>query len=730
MRKIFTFLFICAAYTIGLAQTSVTFNYTGAVQTFTVPACVTSITVDAMGAKAGNNGSFVGGNGGRVQATVPVTPGEVLQILVGQLGVSTSTSNPAVYNGGGGVFSYVSGGTAGTGGGATDIRRSPYSLNDRLVVSGGGGGGGYVNIGGHGGGLVGQSGVPYSTFPNSGGQGGTQSAGGAAGVACCSCPTYTTAGTLGQGGNGAGDGAGGGGGGGGYYGGGGSCFAGGGGGSSYTAPGVTGVTHTQGFNTGAGQVIITYSTSGGAPAQPAGINGVIGFCSGDNASFSVMPVIGATSYTWTVPPGSTINSGQGTSNIAVTLGSTPGNISVTANNSCGSSAPFTAFIAITPTPTVTVTSGNGAICAGGSYTLTASGANSFIWMPGNLSGSSVVVSPSGTTTYTVTGSTNSCVGTNTVTVTVNPLPSVSLGADITQCGGTATLNASNAGSSYLWSNGNTTQTITVNSSGTYSVTVTNGNNCSASDNIVVIINPVPLVSLGADITQCGGTATLNASNAGSSYLWSNGNTTQTITVNSSGSYSVAVTDSNGCSASDTAVVTINTLPVVVAGGVPSIICQTNASITLAGVPAGGIWSGPGVIGNNFDPGAAGIGLQDLIYNYTDSNGCSGADTATVNVDLCLGINNGSTLSMVTIYPNPLTAESGTEMFTIAVSGASVEMQLTITDAEGREVYSGIENASQNGFVRTISTVNMSAGVYLLRMSTSTEQRVEKIVIRK
>lgn len=730
MRKIVTFLFICAAYTIGLAQTSVTFNYTGAVQTFTVPACVTSITVDAMGAKAGNNGSFVGGNGGRVQATVPVTPGEVLQILVGQLGVSTSTSNPAVYNGGGGVFSYVSGGTAGTGGGATDIRRSPYSLNDRLVVSGGGGGGGYVNIGGHGGGLVGQSGVPYSAFPNSGGQGGTQSAGGAAGVACCSCPTYTTAGILGQGGNGAGDGAGGGGGGGGYYGGGGSCFAGGGGGSSYTAPGVTGVTHTQGFNTGAGQVIITYSASGGAPAQPAGINGIIGFCSGDNASFSVMPVIGATSYTWTVPSGSIINSGQGTSNIAVTLGSTPGNISVTANNSCGSSVPFTAFIAITPTPTVSVTSGSGTICAGGSYTLTASGANSYTWMPGNLSGSSVVVSPSGTTTYTVTGSANACVGTNTVTVSVNPLPSVSLGADITQCGGTATLNASNAGSSYLWSNGNTTQTITVNNSGTYSVTVTNANNCSASDNIVVTINPVPVVSLGADLTQCGGTATLNAGNAGSSFLWSNSNTTQTITVNSSGSYSVAVTDSNGCSANDTAVVTINTLPVVVAGGVPSIICLANASITLAGVPAGGIWSGPGVVGNSFDPGAAGIGLHDLIYNYTDSNGCSGTDTAAVNVDFCLGINSGSTLSMVTIYPNPLTAESGTEMFTIAVSGASVEMQLTITDAEGREVYSGIENASQNGFVRTISTVNMSAGIYLLRMSTSTELRVEKIVIRK
>lgn len=730
MKRTITSLLGLAAFTACMAQTTVTFNYTGAVQTFTVPACVTSLTVDVRGAKAGNNGSYAGGNGGRVQATVPVTPGEVLQIMVGEQGVNTSTNNPPVFNGGGGVYSYISGGTAGTGGGASDIRRTPYANGDRLVISGGGGGGGYTNIGGHGGGLIGQDGVPYPSWPNSGGKGGTQSAGGAAGVACCSCPTYTTAGAVAQGGNGAGDGAGGGGGGGGYYGGGGSCFAGGGGGSSYTAPGVTGVTHTQGFNTGAGQVVITYTTSGSAPAQPSGIMGIIGFCSGDNASFAVMPVVGATSYTWTVPPGSTINSGQGTSNIGVTLGSTPGNVTVTANNNCGSSLPFTAFLAITPTPTITITSGGGTICNGGSFTLSANGATSYNWMPGNLTGSPVVVSPSATTTYTVTGTTNSCAGTNTVTVTVNPLPAVSLGADVTQCGGTTTLNAGNAGSDFLWSNGDTTQSVTVSSSGTYIVTVTDGNTCSASDTAVVTINTPPVVALGADVTQCGGTATLNAGNSGSSFLWSNGDTTQSITVSSTGTYIVTVTDGNTCSASDTAVVTINPLPNVIAGGVPPAVCVDDVNITLTGSPAGGTWSGPGVTGNIFDPSAAGSGTHDLIYNYTDGNGCSGADTVSITVNLCLGINSSSTLNMVTIYPNPLTAESGTEVITLAVTGATAEMQLTITDAEGRVVYTGKENASRNGFVRTIGTGNMAAGIYMLRMSTSTEQRVEKIVIRK
>jgi len=287
---------------------SETFNFTGDVQTFTVPVGVTSISVDVLGAKAGNNNIYSGGNGGRVQAVIPVTPGEVLNIYVGQLGVNTSQNNPSVYNGGGGVFSYVSGGTAGTGGGASDIRRSPYTSADRLVVAGGGGGGGYENIGGHGGGLVGQDGVPYSSWPNSGGKGGTQFMGGAPGVACCSCPTYTTAGTILQGGNGAGDGAGGGGGGGGYYGGGGSCFAGGGGGSSYTVSGLTEVTHTQGFNTGAGQVVVTYTPSISCSSQsktftitvnPTPVVNLSGegvYCGGSTVDLNATP--GFVQYSW------------------------------------------------------------------------------------------------------------------------------------------------------------------------------------------------------------------------------------------------------------------------------------------------------------------------------------------------------------------------------------------------------------------------------------------------
>ncbi len=242
-----------------------TFSYTGGLQTFTVPAGVTSITLDAYGAQGANNITFAGGLGGRAQGTLAVTPGQVINIQVGgQTG----------YNGGG------EGGIGGpwpgvNGGGATDVRVGGTALANRVLVAGGGGGGGSTgNIGGWPGGAGGAGGGTTAasgyTCCGTAPTGGSQVAGGAAGNGCNNCGNYSTAGTLGNGGigdkgcnadatngwYGAGSG-----GGGGYYGGGGgeSCGSGasGGGGSSYTG-GVTSPTNTAGVRSGNGQLIISW----------------------------------------------------------------------------------------------------------------------------------------------------------------------------------------------------------------------------------------------------------------------------------------------------------------------------------------------------------------------------------------------------------------------------------------------------------------------------------------
>jgi hypothetical protein len=235
------------------------FAFTGAAEPLVLPACATSISIDARGAagaRATNAGTAVGtaGQGGRVQATIAVTPGDTFTVRVGGAGSATTGG----FNGGGAGNTDNSSQIGGGGGGASDVRRNGNALADRIVVAGGGGGAAACSAmgwsGGLGGGLVGGGPMQCAT-PAVMATGGTQSAGGTGG----SYATYCTAqaGALGVGAPGCNP-TGAGGGGGGYYGGGGGAWHGGGGGSSYAIPAATAVTHSQGIEVGAGRVTITW----------------------------------------------------------------------------------------------------------------------------------------------------------------------------------------------------------------------------------------------------------------------------------------------------------------------------------------------------------------------------------------------------------------------------------------------------------------------------------------
>ena len=120
--------------------------------------------------------------------------------------------------------------------------------------------------------------------------------------------------------------------------------------------------------------------------------------------------------------------------------------------------------------------------------------STYSWSPGGETTSSITVQPSATTTYTVdvTSGTNTCQ--SDVTITVQPLPIVDLGADIVLCNGASQTLDAGSHSSYLWSTGATTQTIDVNTAGTYLVTVQDATGCEASDTLVI-------ETLSVDITQ-------------------------------------------------------------------------------------------------------------------------------------------------------------------------------------------------------------------------------------
>jgi hypothetical protein len=238
---------------------TVTFNYTGAAQTWTVPAGVTEATFDLYGAQ-GHGGccpfsEFPGGLGGRATATIPVTAGTSIQVNVGGQGEQGlgSLNGGAGFNGGGAAGNVGIGGWGG--GGASDIRIGDYGLANRVLVAGGGGGAAGANCenpdsGGDGGGLSGKPGIADTSTAcggpgGVGGGGGTQTDGGSA-------TSPATEGDFGVGGNG---GIIGGGGGGGWFGGGGGNDpAGGGGGSGFGPPGTVFQT---GVHSGDGVVTVT-----------------------------------------------------------------------------------------------------------------------------------------------------------------------------------------------------------------------------------------------------------------------------------------------------------------------------------------------------------------------------------------------------------------------------------------------------------------------------------------
>ena len=279
----------------------------------------------------------------------------------------------------------------------------------------------------------------------------------------------------------------------------------------------------------------------------------------------------AASYLW--------SNGETTQSITV---NTTGNYSVTVSSSRGctaSSAPVAVTVNPVPTP-IAAASGATTFCAGGSVTLTATGGNTYLWTPGGETTASITVNASGSYVCTATNS-NGCSATTTpIVVTVNALPtaSISAGGPTTFCQGGNVSLSSVAGSSYLWlPGGETTQTINVNSSGSYACVLTNADGCSATSSIInVTANPLPTASVSANgpTSFCTGNNVVLTASAGSAFLWSpGGQTSQSITVTASGSYNCTVTNANGCSATSS-----NT--VVSAGASPSPTIQTSGSTAI------------------------------------------------------------------------------------------------------------------------------------------------------
>jgi hypothetical protein len=204
------------------------------------------------------------------------------------------------------------------------------------------------------------------------------------------------------------------------------------------------------------------------------------------------------------------------------------------------------------------------------------------------------------------------------------------------------LDAGSGFSNYVWSTGDTTSTSTATSSGSYAVTVTDSNNCSTTDSILVTLSPGPTVNLGPAVTQCGDTVVLDAGNPGMNYIWSNQSSNQTTNITQTGVNVVSeiVISSAGCYGYDTVTVTINNQPDADLGPDTSICTST---ITLdAGNPGSSYaWSG----GSNPTSQINTLGNGTFTVTVTDPSGCADSDTITVATNVPPVVSAGANVSI-------------------------------------------------------------------------------------
>ncbi len=328
------------------------------------------------------------------------------------------------------------------------------------------------------------------------------------------------------------------------------------------------------------------------------------------------------------------------------------------------------------------------ICNGDTTTLTASGGMSYLWNTGDTT-AAITVNPDSTTTYSVAITDSVCLNTITdsITVTVNSIPIVSITGDTSICpGDTAGLTA-NGGIFYLWNTGNTTASIAVSPSITtaYTVVVFDGF-CYAVDSISVAVYSGPAINITGDSIICNGDTSNLTVTGGISYLWNTGDTTATISVapDSTTTYSVIAADTT-CPAASIDSITINVYsdPIISISGDTAICEGDNTTLTASGGTAY-LWS-------------TGDTTASITVNPTDTtnytvnvfNGpCFAADSVIVtvqtsqlnivNIEICTGDSvfaGGAYQTTSGTYYDTSTAANSCD--SIIITNLNVSLYLTI-----------------------------------------------------
>ncbi|MEP7263683.1 MAG: choice-of-anchor L domain-containing protein [Bacteroidota bacterium] len=413
--------------------------------------------------------------------------------------------------------------------------------------------------------------------------------------------------------------------------------------------------------------------------------GSLTFCVGDSVLFMGTP--GFSNYAW--------SNGQTGVNHQTTIYNA-GNVFLIATDADGCTANSNVLQVATDSATVSVAlSTDTVLCPLEQITLTSTAASSYLWS--NAATTAAITTGAGIYTVTVTNA-NGCKATSSPITISQSTPTASIVSStgfLVFCPDSSIeLQANAGGSIYNWSTGAASQNITINTPGTYTVTVTNSDNCSIDASIgISVSNPVANIITSGPTTFClGSDVILTANNLGGGVQWSDGSTTQSITVNAANTYGVTVSDIYGCPAFDNETIVVNQATATISPS-DSTFCNGD-SIQLFNTSANTVsvlWSN-GVVGSSIWVNDA----DSFSFILTDINGCK--DTSAVIHTL---------LSVPAAIITPQTS-------TVVCPGASVVLEANVNPG-GLNTYlwsDGSTSLTYNALANGVYTVTVTVTNYL------------------
>ena len=383
-------------------------------------------------------------------------------------------------------------------------------------------------------------------------------------------------------------------------------------------------------------------------------------------------------------------------------------VTVTSSNNCTASA--SVVVTINTPPTILINPSSANTCAGAPVTLTAGGANSYVWSNAATT-AAVSVHSGANATYTVTGTDlNSCTASASASVTVTPAITSSVSQQI--CSGQS-YNGHNAAGTFTDTlstasgcdsivtltltvlpaiNTTTTQTICFgtsynghNATGSFNDTLTSASGCDSIVGLTLTVLPQASLALNHAICQ------------GETFMGHN----------TAGNFSDTLTAASGCDSIVYLQLTVNALPQVSLTLTFDTLCSNASAVTLAGgLPAGGNYSGAGVTNTQFSPSNAPLGLDTIFYNYTDTNGCYNNNYAFAYTEICTGIANAGN-SLFSVLPNP-----AQDVITIKNADLTGNSFVEVSDLLGRLL---ISQPFENNNTQ-LSLRELPAGIYVLSIT--------------